>query len=416
MRLFTFKIKRLIYPGVKNQSSETLGIGLAGKPGEELGPLTETRAKAAVPFGGQYRIIDFTLSNALHSGLRKLLVLTQYKSHSLHKHLRDGWSIFNPELGEYITTVPPQMRTDEFWYQGTADALLQNLYLIERSGCDYVIILPGDHIYRMDYAPVLEFHKEKQADLTVITTTELNNNSGHTIQMDEDNRVSAFSISGSKETSQSMTEKFSTGAYIFSTAYLISLINNHIAKETPWLEDIIQTVTSTDKVYAYEFGGSMGRVSQDRYWRVLHSLDDYYAASMDLLKYEQPLNLYQPDWLIRSYVGQHPPARTAPGDYGNEGIFINSIIGSGSVITGSSVQNSILFNNVVVKDEAVVHSSIIFDDVIIGKNCQIENCIIEKDVVIPNKAVIGVDLKHDRKSFEITNKGLRLIPKGFNNF
>ncbi len=394
---------------------KTLGIVLAGKPGKELGPLTETRAKAAVPFGGQYRIIDFTLSNALHSGLRKLLVLTQYKSHSLHKHLRDGWSIFNPELGEYITTVPPQMRTGDFWYQGTADALLQNLYLIERSGCDYVIILPGDHIYRMDYAPALQFHTDKQADLTIISTDQLNSHAGYALQTDNQQQVKQFTNTETAATDAN-GNLYATGAYIFSTAYLIQLINQVADQNLAWLEEIITTIVNDAKVFTYTFGGAMGRVSQDRYWRILHSLDDYYEASMDLLKYEQPLNLYQPDWLIRSYVGQHPPARTAPGDYGNEGIFINSIIGAGSVITGSSVQNSILFKNVIVSDEAVVQNSIIFDGVHIGKNSQIENCIIEKDVVIPKKTVIGIDLQQDRERFELTEKGLRVIPKGFSQF
>ena len=394
---------------------KTLGIVLAGKPGKELGPLTETRAKAAVPFGGQYRIIDFSLSNALHSGLRKLLVLTQYKSHSLHKHLRDGWSIFNPELGEYITTVPPQMRTGDFWYQGTADAILQNLYLIERSGCEYVIILPGDHIYRMDYAPALQFHQDKKSDLTIISTTELNSQSGYACETDQNMQVNKFSFIDADSTDQTMGQ-YATGAYIFSTNYLITLMNQQSDKDMCWLEDIIPSIVADAHIFAYTFGGAMGRVSQDRYWRVLHSLDDYYEASMDLLKYEQPLNLYQPDWLIRSYVGQHPPARTAPGDYGNEGIFINSIIGAGSVITGSSVQNSILFNNVIVQDEAVVQSSIVFDGVHIGKNCHIENCIIEKEVIIPKKTVIGVDLKKDRERFEFTDKGLRVIPKGFCQF
>lgn len=393
----------------------TLGIVLAGKPGKELAPLTDTRAKAAVPFGGQYRIIDFTLSNALHSGLRKLLVLTQYKSHSLHKHLRDGWSIFNPELGEYITTVPPQMRTGDFWYQGTADAILQNLYLIERSGCEYVTILPGDHIYRMDYAPVLQFHQDKQADLTAICTSELNSHVGYAIQTNGQQQITQFNYTEAKARNET-GDKYATGAYIFSTAYLIELINRVSEQNHAWLEDIIPSIVTQDKVFAYEFGGAMGRVSQDQYWRVVDSLDDYYEASMDLLKYEQPLNLYQADWLIRSYVGQHPPARTAPGDYGNEGIFINSIIGAGSVITGSSVQNSILFKNVVVSDEAVVQNSIAFDGVHIGKNCQIENCIIEKDVIIPNKTVVGVDLKQDRERFELTDKGLRVIPKGFSQF
>ena len=392
---------------------KTLGIVLAGEPGEQLAPLTEMRAKAAVPFGGQYRIIDFTLSNALHSGLRKLLVLTQYKSHSLHKHLRDGWSIFNPELGEYITSVPPQMRTGESWYRGSADAILQNLYLIERSGCDYVIILPGDHIHRMDYAPVLQFHREKRADLTLVTSSSLHNLSGHAIHTDNDYRVRAYQLESSENSSE---QTFATGAYIFSSTYLTSLLTDRIEKETCGLDDIIPMIIDQDRVYAYRFGGEMGRVSQDKYWRVLNSLDDYYAASMDLLKHEQPLNLYQPDWLIRTYVRQHPPARTAPGDYGNEGIFVNSIIGAGSVITGGSVQKSILFNNVVVNDEAVVHSSIIFDDVIVGKNCRIDSCIIDKGVVIPDNTEIGVDSKLDKPQFHVTEKGLRVIGKFFSDF
>ena len=235
------------------------------------------------------------------------------------------------------------------------------------------------------------------------------------LQTDSDQQLIDFHFTETEATGTAGGQ-YATGAYIFSREYLIHLVKQYAEQNLPWLEDIVPSILNTAKIFAYEFGGAMGRVSQDRYWRVLHSLDDYYEASMDLLKYEQPLNLYQPDWLIRSYVGQHPPARTAPGDYGNEGIFINSIIGAGSVITGSSVQNSILFNNVIVSDEAVVQNSIVFDGVHIGKNCQIENCIVEKEVIIPNKTVIGIDLNQDRQRFEITEKGLRVIPKGFSAF
>lgn len=382
---------------------QTLGIILAGKRGDEENPLTINRPKAAIPFGGKYRIVDFALSNALNSGLRRMLVLTQYKSHSLHKHLRDGWSIFNPELGEYITAVPPQMRTGDFWYRGSADALLQNLYLIERSGSQEVIIMPGDHIYRMDVAPAIKFHRDNKASVTVVTAEM--STSDWQISSDAKHRITQFSI---KEDQDGDVEA-PTGIYIFSTDYLIRLLNNKPEDQQQYLEDLVAPLIVEQPVYSYTFGGKEGRVSQDHYWQDIHSADDYYRASMDLLKYKPPLDLHQANWPIRSYIGQYPPARTAPGQTGNEGIFINSIIGAGSVVAGASIQTSVLFNNVRIDDESMVENSIIFDNVKIGKRCQLLNCIIDKNVNIPDDTVIDANSKSLPANWHVTPKGVVVV-------
>ncbi|MGD8940196.1 MAG: glucose-1-phosphate adenylyltransferase [Gammaproteobacteria bacterium] len=401
--------------------NSTLAIVLAGGTGTRLHPLTRDRAKPAVPFGGKYRIIDFTLTNCLHSGLRRILVLTQYKSHSLHKHLRDGWSIFNPELGEYITSVPPQMRTGESWYGGTADALYQNLYLIERSGAKWVVILAGDHIYRMDYAPMIDFHKQSGADLTVacmeVSLEEAK--SFGVMSLNEQARIVDFhekpaqpnSVPGDPEHALA-----SMGVYVFSTEHLIAALTNDHERQNSkhdFGKDIIPSMIESQNVFAYQFGGDAGRVSPDRYWRDVGTIDSYYTANMDLLKPVPPLNLYQQDWPVRTYSGQHPPARTAPGSYGAEGISINSISSSGTVITGGSVQNSILFNNVFVDEESVVEGSLLFEGVRVGKGCRLTNCIVDKNVIIPDRERIGYEMEKDRKRFTVSEKGIVVVPKGY---
>ena len=282
---------------------KTLAIVLAGGAGSRLHPLTTDRAKPAVPFGGKYRIIDFTLTNCLHSGLRRILVLTQYKSHSLQKHLRDGWSIFNPELGEYITTVPPQMRTGESWYGGTADALYQNLYLVERSGAKWVIILAGDHIYRMDYAPMVKFHSESGADLTVACMeVGINEARGFGIMgLDSGSRVVNFVEKPQNPPALPDNPDLalaSMGIYVFSADKLIAMLkSDHEQAQSShdFGKDIIPRMIDSHRVYGYRFGGELGRVSPDRYWRDVGTIDSYYAANMDLLKPVPPLNLYQKD-------------------------------------------------------------------------------------------------------------------------
>ncbi|MGF1889830.1 glucose-1-phosphate adenylyltransferase [Photobacterium profundum] len=396
---------------------ETLTVILAGGVGSRLSPLTDHRAKPAVPFGGKYRIIDFTLANCLHSGLRRVLVLTQYKSHSLQKHLRDGWSIFNPELGEYITNVPPQMRKGDSWYSGTADAIYQNLWLLSRSEAKYVVVLSGDHIYRMDYAPMLEQHKASNADLTVacmeVPIEEAK--AFGVMETDHDKRIVAFSekpdqpVALKSNPSKSLA---SMGIYVFSTDTLLKVLENDA--ENPYSshdfgKDIIPKLIDGCGVYAHHFGGEEGRVTQDAYWRDVGTIDSYYQANMDLLQPVPPMDLYQQDWSIRTYEPQLPPARTVSSATGNEGIFINSIISSGVVIAGGSAQNSILFPKVNIDNAAVVVNSIILEGVEIGEGANIQNCIIDKYVKIPAGTEIGLNSKLDAQRFHVSDKGIIVV-------
>ncbi|KZX70617.1 glucose-1-phosphate adenylyltransferase [Vibrio sp. HI00D65] len=400
---------------------DTLTIILAGGVGSRLSPLTDNRAKPAVPFGGKYRIIDFTLANCLHSGLRQILVLTQYKSHSLQKHLRDGWSVLNPELGEYITNVPPQMRTGDSWYSGTADAIYQNLYLLSRSEAKHVVVLSGDHIYRMDYAPMLKQHKQNKADLTVACMEVSIDEAKEfgVMEIDESHQINNFTekprypASVPSRPTRSMA---SMGIYIFDKEILTQVLLADA--EDPdsrhdFGKDIIPKLVENNSVYAYKFGDEEGRVTQDAYWRDVGTIDSYYQANMDLLKPTSPIDLYQQDWAIRTYEPQLPPARTIASVEGNQGIFINSMIANGVVIEGGSAQNSIFFPKVKVSNAAIVIDSILFEDVEIGRNCHIQNCIIDKNVRVPDGTQIGLDSLADAKRFHISKQGVIVVPSSY---
>lgn len=400
---------------------KTLAIILAGGEGSRLQPLTKFRAKPSVPFGGQYRVIDFTLTNCLHSGLRKILVLTQYKSFSLQKHLRDGWSIFNPELGEYITPVPAQMRRDEKWYQGTADAIHQNSYLLERSNTECTIILSGDHIYRMDYEAMFKAHKKSNADVTIAcmqVPLEDANQFGIIVTNDQ-NKIIDFQEKPEKiEASKTDPAKVlaSMGVYIFSTKLLISVLqsdNEDTESSHDFGKDIIPNLIQSHNVHAYEFGKTKGRVSADNYWRDVGTIDSYYQANMDLLKSIPALDLYQSDWPVRSYQAQTPPARAVPGKSGNEGIFINSILSGGTIISGGNVSHSILSQNVFIDDDALVENCVLLDNVRVGRNVNINKCIVDKDVIIPDRETIGYDLEKDKQRFSISKDGIVVIPKDY---
>ena len=407
----------MIIMGIDN----TLAVVLAGGVGSRLSPLTLDRTKPAVPFGGKYRIIDFTLANCLHSGIRRVLVLTQYKSHSLQKHLRDGWSIFNSELGEYITPVPPQKRTGEDWYTGTADSIYQNIYLLERNEADFIIILSGDHIYRMDYAAMLKQHMESAADVTV-ACMEVNLQQAQEfgiMSIDENLHITEFEEKPAHPVAQPDnpdTTLASMGIYIFNRQKLFdTLHDDHDQEESThdFGRDILPKIIYSHNVCAYRFGSSSGRVSPDRYWRDVGTIDAYYQANMELLEPIPPLDLYQNDWPIRTYQQQTPPARTVPGDSGTEGIFTNSILAGGTIIAGGSVQHSILFPNVFIGDESFVEDSIIFSGVTIGKGVNIRNCIIDKYVSVPDGETIGLNPELDHQRFTVTDKKVVVIPKGF---
>ena len=410
-----------LQPDGAQMPENTLTILLAGGSGSRLQPLTADRAKPAVPFGGKYRVIDFTLSNCLHSGLRRILVLTQYKSHSLHKHLRDGWSIFNPECGEFITVVPPQMRTGAFWYAGTADAIYQNLFLLERSLSDKVLILAADHVYRMDYAAMIKAHDEQGADLTVacmkVPLSEAS--SFGVMATDEQHRIVAFqekpeqpqAIPGEPDTAM-----VSMGIYVFPKELLMEILRADASREDSshdFGKDVIPRMIATHKVCAYEFGGTRGRVTPDRYWRDVGTIDAYYDANMDLLRPVPPLNLYQGDWAIRTYHSQNPPARMVPGAGGKDGFFTNSMLGSGTVIVGGTVRHSVLASRVQVQEGAEVVDSILFDHVTVGQGARLHRCIIDKDVCIPPGETIGLDPERDGQRFLCSENGIVVVPKEY---
>lgn len=400
---------------------DTLTVVLAGGMGSRLSPLTDDRAKPAVPFGGKYRIIDFTLTNCLHSGLRRILVLTQYKSHSLQKHLRDGWSIFNPELGEFITVVPPQMRKGGKWYEGTADALFHNMWLLSRSDAKYVVVLSGDHIYRMDYAAMLEEHIENQAELTIacMEVARQDASAFGVMAIDEAQRICSFvekpndppALPNNPDRSLA-----SMGIYIFTMDTLRQALFEDAELEHSshdFGKDIIPKLIPSGRVFAYQFANEKGRVAKDCYWRDVGTIDSFYEANMDLLEPVPPMNLYQKNWAIRTYEPQLPPARTVSSATGNEGIFINSIIANGVINSGGSVQHSIVSSSVRINDGATIVDSILFDDVEVGEGCQLVGCIIDKHVKIPPYTKIGVDRAADLQRFTLSEKGIVVVPESY---
>lgn len=399
----------------------TQTIILAGGRGSRLSPLTEERSKPAVPFGGKYRIIDFALANCLHSGLRKILVLTQYKSFSLQKHLRDGWSVFNPELGEYITPVPPQMQVGNHWYRGTADAVYQNLNLIKNSGAKWILILSGDHIYRMDYAAMIKYHREQFADMTVacMPVKVSDARAFGVISVDQNNKITAFCekpdtpavIPDDPEHSLA-----SMGIYVFSTDLLINALEsdaNNEASSHDFGKDIIPQLINDSSIFAYRFGTTEGRVTPDRYWRDVGTIDSYYDANMDLLATIPPLDLYQSDWPIRSYSAKNPPFRAIQGASTHEGVLINSMAAGGVIISGGGVHHSILFANVFVDDKAMVNNSILFENVYVGTDAQLVNCIVDKNVRIPAGETIGIDSEKDAQRFTVSENGIVVVPKNY---
>jgi len=402
-------------------ADNTLTIVLAGGAGSRLYPLTADRAKPAVPFGGIYRIIDFTLSNCLHSGLRRILVLTQYKSHSLQKHLRDGWSIFNPEVGEFITTVPAQMRIGEGWYAGTADAINQNRYLLERSSAAYVLVLAGDHVYRMDYVRMLEEHVRRKWDVTIacVPVPLSDARSFGVVEIDEDGLVRQF-VEKSEQAPSIPNDPdhalASMGIYVFTLPFLLEILSQRHPDTAPWSDfgrDILPGIVGSRVVGAYRFGVEQGRVEHDGYWRDVGTLDAYFEANMDLLKPIPPLNLYQENWPIRTYHAQYPPARNVPSSSGELGSVTNALLAGGNVLIGAQITRSILSPDVWVDSDAVVEDSILFERVRVGAGARLRRCIIDKDVRIPPKETIGWDLETDRRRFTLSEGGVVVVPKGY---
>ena len=394
-------------------------IILAGGQGERLYPLTKDRAKPAVPFGGIYRIIDFTLSNCLNSGLRKIVVLTQYKSFSLDKHLRLGWNIFNNELNEYIEQIPPQQRISDQWYQGTADAVYQNIYTLEKEQPEMVLILSGDHIYKMDYRNMALFHLENKADLT-IACMEVPLSEGKrfgVIKTDEENRIVGFHEKPSEPIPSPNNPEAtlaSMGIYLFNTTTLVKAIIDDAKQDTnhDFGKNIIPEMIHSKRVYAYPF--TDGTNNNLNYWRDIGTLDAYWEANMDLVQESPEFNLYDKDWPIRTHQEQNPPAKTTfkktlPEE--RTDMILNSIVSGGCIISGAKVEGCILSPDVRVDTNSEIYDSIIMESVRIGENVKIRKAIIDKSVNIPDYMSIGYNREEDSKHFTVTDSGITVVRK-----
>ena len=408
----------------KDIYKDLLTVILAGGRGERLYPLTKNRSKPAVPFGGIYRIIDFTLSNCLNSGIRRIKVLTQYMSHSLDRHLKEGWNIFCRELGEYIDSVPPQQQFQETWYRGTADAIFQNIYLLDQIHPKYVLILSGDHIYKMDYADMVRFHLEKNAELTVaVVEVEIPLAAGKlgVLQVANTGRILDFEekpLKPKPSPYRSDHALVNMGIYVFNTECLVRSVLADAKQDTShdFGRDVIPAMIPKYRCYAFNFVDESG--GEILYWRDIGTIENYYQASMDLLSPNPRFNLYDNDWPLRTYMGQYPPAkliRAAPPAGGRTklGRARNSIISPGCIIDGANVSNSILSPQVYLGPEAVVEDSIIMHNTYIGAGCRIRRAVIDKHVLIPPGKSVGHDPEEDRRHFQISESGLVLIPKGF---
>lgn len=402
---------------------KSLCLLMAGGKGERLYPLTKDQAKPAVRFGGIYRIIDFTLSNCLNSNIRRIYVLTQYRSVSLDRHIRLGWNIFNQELDEFVECIPPQQRHVDRWYRGTADSIYQNIYILQRERPERVLILSGDHVYKMDYNEMLKFHLENNAELTV-----------GGVEVDR-STASAFGIIGCDETMRitSFEEKpadpkpvpgnpdksfVSMGVYIFNTEVLVKNVIAD-AKESEsshdFGKDIVPKMIGTSRVYVYRFHDATDRDS--RYWRDIGTIDAYWEANMDLVSPHPQCDLYDPDWPIRTYQEQVPPARTLLTDpkedpITGKRIVHNSLISGGCVVAGGSVTRSVLSPRVRIDQSSSIEDSVLLDGVHVGKRAKVRKAIIDRGVFVPDDFPVGFDEAEDAKRFTISPGGVVLVPEG----
>ncbi len=388
---------------------------LAGGRGERLDPLTRDRAKPAVPFGGNYRIIDFTLSNCVNSGLRRIYILTQYKSFSLQKHLLSGWDVVSNQLGEFIDIIPAQQRIGSDWYRGTADAIYQNIYAIQDCDPDLVLILAGDHIYKMDYRDMIEFHNERDADVTVACIPmpkETSKNFG-VIEVDSNNNVLGFQEKPDEpKTIPGDSSKIfaSMGIYLFKTEALLNeLISDaQMVSSHDFGKDIIPCmVREKRRLSVFNFVHKDGR---PKYWRDIGTRDAYYEANLALLDRNPEFDLYDRNWPVRTSNEQYPPNKIINSS-SRQGVVVDSLLSGGCVIEGAHVERSVLSPSVRIYEGAEVRNSVIMHGVTIGAGAKIKDTIIDKEVVVPDGASIGYDSEYDRKRFVLTTSGIVIVPK-----
>src|SRR6202040_1099989 len=364
---------------------DPIAIVLAGGAGERLHPLTKDRAKPAVYFGGPYRIIDFSLSNCINSGLRRIFIATQYKSLSLNRHIRMGWGIVSEELGEFVEILPPQKRVGEHWYQGTADAVYQNLYSIIRENPHHLIVLSGDHVYKMDYARMLHFHQNRRAAVTLAAIE--------------------VPTPGSPDFALA-----SMGVYIFETDVLVRALEADASQPTnhDFGKDIIPALIHEAPVYAYRFYDENKKAS--KYWRNIGTLDAYFEANMDLCQVNPEFNLYDPEWPLRTYQPQAPPAKFVFAEVGRRyGQAPGSVISPGCIVSGSTISGSVLCPNVRVHSFCTIEECILMPGVRIGRHARIRRTIVDRDVLIPRGALIVYDMEEDRRRHTVTDSGIVVV-------
>jgi glucose-1-phosphate adenylyltransferase len=397
---------------------DVVAVLLAGGAGERLYPLTRDRAKPGVSFGGPYRIVDFTLSNCVNSGLRKIFVATQYKSQSLNRHIRMGWSVMNSELGEFIEILPPQKRVGEGWYAGTADAVFQNLYSIDRERPRWVIVLSGDHIYKMDYGKMLDVHIARGASLTVaaIEAPLADSRRFGVLEVEEDSRVIGFQEKPltAHETPWNPDSCLgSMGVYIFDYDVLVRELRADAEQETShdFAKDVIpKLVAGDERVYAYLFWDENKKAA--KYWRDVGTIDAYYEASMDLIQIDPVFNLYDPEWPLRTYQPQFPPAKFVWDEEGRHGGARESIVSMGCIISGSEVSRSILSPGVRVHSFCDIQDSILLPNCTVNRHARVRRAIIDRGVELPRGAVIGFDPDEDRRRHCVSDGGIVVVTPG----
>jgi glucose-1-phosphate adenylyltransferase len=397
---------------------DVLVIVLAGGAGERLAPLTRDRAKPAVYFGGPYRIIDFVLSNCINSGLRHIFIATQYKSLSLTRHIRQGWTIVSEELGEFIEILPPQKRVGEQWYQGTADAVYQNLYSIVRESPRYVVILGGDHVYKMDYQKMLRFHRDQAAEVT-LAAIEVPLEDGRRfgiVEVDDRDRVIGFLEKPQLPPAmpgQANMALASMGIYVFDSDVLIRALEEDAARpdsQHDFGKNIIPALIGRGRTYAYPFYDENKKSA--KYWRDIGTLDAYYEAQMDLCHVNPEFNMYDPEWPLRTYMPQAPPAKFVFAEDWRRGEAHDSLISQGCIVSGARIRGSILCPGVRVHSFSTIDGSILMPGVRVGRHARIRKAIIDRDVDIPRGATIGYNAEEDKRRHTVSDGGVVVVAPG----
>jgi len=400
---------------VSRLTSGTLAVVMAGGRGERLKALTKHRCKPATPFGGKFRIIDFVLSNCVNSGIRQIAVLTQYKAQSLIQHIQRGWSYLRGELGEFVELIPAQQQVGSHWYRGTADSVYQNLEFIRSHNPTHVLILAGDHIYKMDYGPMIAYHEQSEADITVgvVDVPIERANEFGILTTDDSNRVVKFAEKPRDPDAligHHHLARASMGIYVIATDTLEKLLNDDAANENSshdFGKNIIPPAIERMRVLAYPFENVETRAQN--YWRDVGNLDALYEANMELIALNPDLNIYDHQWPIWTYQSQQPPAKFILDDDGRRGMAVNSMVAGGCIISGAYVTRSLLSSDVRIEEGSIIDSSVLLPSVTIGRRTKIKRCILDENCVIPDGMQIGYDQAEDGERFFVTTCGVVLV-------